>query len=94
MAKHGMFRLPAGISRRPGGGRAPRPAPMMSAASFTFEEGKDDRDGLFGLFLHDPVTGIGNDGATHIGRGEPDLSRQTGTIGMIAADREHRAGPL
>jgi hypothetical protein len=58
----------------------------MTAASFVFEERKDDRNGLFRLFLHDPVTGIGNDGATHIGRGEPDLGRQTGTIRMIAAD--------
>jgi hypothetical protein len=54
------------------------------------EKGHDESNGLTGLFFHDPVAGVLDDGGPNVARDKSDLGRQFRPVGMIAADREHR----
>ena len=53
-------------------------------------EGHDQRDRLAGLFLHDPVARIRDHRAAYIDRQSGELGFHRRSIGMIAADRQHR----
>ena len=90
--------LPGGRHVRVKIATPPTPANVPSVASglnmligaLLLEKRHNQRNSLFGLFLHNPVARILDDSGAHIGRCDSDLGRQSGAIGMIAADRQHR----
>src|SRR5580704_9233600 len=62
----------------------------MLIGALLLEKRHDQRNSLFGLFLHSPVARILDDRGAHITRRESDLGRQFGAIRMIAADCQNR----
>ena len=56
---------------------------------FVFDKGEDDTDGLLGLFFHDPVAGIGYDGALYIARDVGEFGLHGCAVRVITTDRQH-----
>src|SRR5207302_9964738 len=86
------LRNPGPFSRPPAS-RSPHPLWLLRHVVFIlplFEKVSDRSDRGRRLLFHQPMVGIGDHGARHVGRDKADVVRHCGVEGFLRADRQYR----